>query len=157
MSKAVQTELAEANSVADEALSTMATIKAHGAEASVEAAYASKLAAFYRLQRREAAAYGAYMGANTFLSAAVVAVVLFYGGSLVLGGAMSAGALVSFMLYQQSLSGAFQVGRGGGGVGGRGGEEAAAAAAAAGGGDLCRLASPAHNSPPRPRPPLPPP
>lgn len=49
------------------------------------------------------------MSTNTFLAAAVVAVVLYYGGSLVLEGAMSAGALVSFMLYQQSLSGAFQV------------------------------------------------
>jgi ATP-binding cassette subfamily B (MDR/TAP) protein 9 len=48
------------------------------------------------------------MATNTFLSAAVVAGVLFYGGSLVLSKAMSAGALVSFMLYQQSLSGAFQ-------------------------------------------------
>ncbi len=66
------------------------------------------------LQKREAVAYALYMSTNTFLAAAVVAVVLFYGGSLVLDGAMSAGSLVSFMLYQQSLSGAFQVaGRGG--------------------------------------------
>ena len=35
--------------------------------------------------------------------------VLFYGGNLVLEGHMSAGALVSFMLYQQSLASAFQV------------------------------------------------
>jgi ATP-binding cassette subfamily B (MDR/TAP) protein 9 len=51
------------------------------------------------------------MATNTFLSAAVVAGVLFYGGTLVLHGSMSAGALVSFMLFQQSLSAAFQVGR----------------------------------------------
>jgi ATP-binding cassette subfamily B (MDR/TAP) protein 9 len=50
------------------------------------------------------------MTTNTFLAAAVVAAVLFYGGSLVLKGAMSAGSLVSFMLFQQSLSSAFQVG-----------------------------------------------
>lgn len=50
------------------------------------------------------------MCTNTFLAAAVVAAVLFYGGTLVLRGAMSAGALVSFMLFQQSLSSAFQVG-----------------------------------------------
>lgn len=48
---------------------------------------------------------------NTFLSASVVAAVLFYGGTLVLRGSMSAGSLVSFMLFQQSLSSAFQVGR----------------------------------------------
>ena len=55
----------------------------------------------------EAVAYAAYMTTNTFLSSAVVAAVLFYGGTLVLRGAMSAGALVSFMLFQQSLSAAF--------------------------------------------------
>lgn len=64
-------------------------------------------------------AYALYMTTNTFLAAAVVAAVLYYGGSLVLEGAMSAGALVSFMLYQQSLSGAFQVGRAGRRVGQR--------------------------------------
>ncbi len=37
------------------------------------------------------------------------AIVLLYGGSLVLAHTMSPGALVSFMLYQQSLSSAFQV------------------------------------------------
>ena len=62
------------------------------------------------MQKREAIAYALYMRTSTFRAAAVVAVVLYYGGSLVLAGAMSAGSLVSFMLYQQSLSGAFQVG-----------------------------------------------
>lgn len=41
------------------------------------------------------------------------------GGTLVLAGAMSAGALVSFMLFQQSLSSAFQVKGGNSGMGGR--------------------------------------
>ncbi len=50
------------------------------------------------------------MTCNTFLPNVVNAVVLFYGGTLVLVGSMSAGALVSFMLYQQSLASAFQVG-----------------------------------------------
>lgn len=108
LSKKVQSELAEANSVAEEALGTMSTVKAHAAEGSTQAAYADKLERFYVLQRKEAAAYAAYITTNTFLSAAVVAGVLFYGGTLVLGGEMSAGALVSFMLYQQSLSAAFQ-------------------------------------------------
>ncbi|PRW60050.1 ATP-binding cassette sub-family B member 9 [Chlorella sorokiniana] len=108
LSKKVQTELAEANSVAEEALSSMTTVKAHAAEDSTMAAYAARLLRFYHLQRREAIAYGLYMSTNTFLSAAVVAATLFYGGTLVLAGAMSAGALVSFMLFQQSLSSAFQ-------------------------------------------------
>ena len=108
MSKKVQSKLAEANSVADEALSTMTTVKAHAAEGSTRMAYASKLKEFYSIQLKQAIAYGAYMINNTFLTAAVVAGVLFYGGTLVLDDVMSAGALVSFMLYQQSLSASFQ-------------------------------------------------
>lgn len=61
------------------------------------------------LQLKEALAYGLYMASNTFLPNVVNAVVLFYGGTLVLVGQMSAGALVAFMLYQQSLASAFQV------------------------------------------------
>ena len=48
------------------------------------------------------------MASNTFLPNVVNAVVLFYGGTLVLVGQMSAGALVAFMLYQQSLASAFR-------------------------------------------------
>ena len=46
----VQTELAEANSVAEEALSSMPTVKAHAAEDSAFAAYHSRLRTFYTLQ-----------------------------------------------------------------------------------------------------------
>lgn len=206
LAKQVQTELAQANSVADEALATMTTVRAHAADDSARAAYAVKLAKFYSLQasltahkactcdlpghaicsrtgiraevcdraqvsrgvhvcmciegcaslpvmtqgtpsavleylstlvpafwgvcvhaachtaatagslrpdwhvqRKEAIAYGTYACTNTFLPTAVAAVVLYYGGNLVLQGHMSAGALVSFMLYQQSLTSAFQV------------------------------------------------
>ncbi|KAK9850970.1 hypothetical protein WJX84_004301 [Apatococcus fuscideae] len=56
----------------------------------------------------EALAYALYMTISTFLPNVTTAVVLFYGGNLVLDGSMSAGSLVSFMLYQQSLSSAFQ-------------------------------------------------
>lgn len=65
--------------------------------------------AMLNMQSKEAAAYGVYACTNSFLPTAVAALVLFYGGNLVLQGQMSAGALVSFMLYQQSLASAFQV------------------------------------------------
>ena len=50
LSKAVQTELANANSVAEEALSSMATVKAHAAETSTRHAYQQRLRAFGVLQ-----------------------------------------------------------------------------------------------------------
>ena len=61
------------------------------------------------MQRKEALAYAAYATTNTFLPNLVTATVLFYGGTLVLHNRMSAGALVAFMLYQQSLSSSFQL------------------------------------------------
>ncbi|GIL89047.1 hypothetical protein Vretimale_16209 [Volvox reticuliferus] len=109
LSKRVQAELATANAVADEVLSTMTTVKAHAIQDSAEAAYAAKLKDFYKLQLLEAGAYALYAILNTFLPNVVTAVVLFYGGNLVLAGVMSRGALVSFMLYQQSLTSAFQL------------------------------------------------
>ena len=49
------------------------------------------------------------MVCTTFLPNAVNVVTLYYGGNLVLEHRMSAGSLVSFMLYVASLNGAFQV------------------------------------------------
>ncbi|GIL53327.1 hypothetical protein Vafri_8954 [Volvox africanus] len=109
LSKRVQAELATANAVADEVLSTMTTVKAHAIQDSAEATYAAKLTDFYKLQLLEAGAYSLYAILTTFLPNLVTAVVLFYGGNLVLAGVMSRGALVSFMLYQQSLTSAFQL------------------------------------------------
>lgn len=46
----MQSELAEANAVAEEALSSMATVRSHSAEGSTRAAYQQRLRAFYSLQ-----------------------------------------------------------------------------------------------------------
>ncbi|KAK9831825.1 hypothetical protein WJX74_010840 [Apatococcus lobatus] len=108
LAKKVQTELAEANSVAEEVITSMPTVKAHAAELSASASYAARLAKFFSLQMTESLAYSLYMTISTFLPNVTTAVILFYGGNLVLEGSMSAGSLVSFMLYQQSLSNAFQ-------------------------------------------------
>lgn len=60
------------------------------------------------LQQREGLIYSFYAITSTFLPIAVTSGVLYYGGLLVLEGRLSPGGLVSFMLYQQSLTGAFQ-------------------------------------------------
>ncbi|KAG2446750.1 hypothetical protein HYH02_008311 [Chlamydomonas schloesseri] len=109
LSKRVQAELAAANGVAEEVLSTMTTVKAHAAQDSAEVAYAAKLADFYKLQMKEAGLYTIYAVISTFLPNLTLAAVLFYGGHLVLAGLMAPPALVSFMLYQQSLTSAFQM------------------------------------------------
>lgn len=50
LSKKIQTELAEANSVAEEVLSSMPTVRAHAAEASSRVLYARSLGKFMTLQ-----------------------------------------------------------------------------------------------------------
>ncbi len=45
----MQNELAEANTVAEESLSSMATVRSHAAEDSARAAYQHRLRLFYRL------------------------------------------------------------------------------------------------------------
>lgn len=59
-------------------------VRAHGASNSAYASYAAKLHTFYLLQCRQAAAYSLYAATTTFLPSVVVAVVLYYGGMLVL-------------------------------------------------------------------------
>ena len=49
LAKAVQNELAEANTVAEESLSSMATVRSHAAEDSARAAYQHRLHLFYKL------------------------------------------------------------------------------------------------------------
>jgi hypothetical protein len=61
-------------------------VRAHGATRSADATYAARLHTFYLLQCRQAAAYALYAATTTFLPSAVVAAVLFYGGTLVLSG-----------------------------------------------------------------------
>lgn len=50
LAKAVQKELADANTVAEESLSSMTTVRAHAAEDSARAAYQACLKKFYTLQ-----------------------------------------------------------------------------------------------------------
>jgi ATP-binding cassette subfamily B (MDR/TAP) protein 9 len=107
LAKRVQTSLAEANTVAEEALGAVATVRAHGAAEATAHGYDTKLAAFAKLENRAALAYVGNAAAVTFLPVVSAAGVLFFGGTLVLAGEMSAGALVSYMLYQSSLASSF--------------------------------------------------
>ena len=71
--------------------------------------YKEKLDEYYGLNKQEARAYGAYAVATTLLPNLVIALVLYYGGQLVIVGddGMTSGKLVSFLLLLSSLSDAF--------------------------------------------------
>ena len=107
LSKACQSKLANANAVSDAAISSMATVKYFASEVSEIEQYMTKMQTFYIVNKRSALIYSAYAMCFTALPTLVSALVLFYGGRLVFQDKFTAGALVSFMLYQQSLSASF--------------------------------------------------
>jgi ATP-binding cassette subfamily B (MDR/TAP) protein 9 len=107
LTKDGQKKLAAANSVAEEALGSMSTVKSFAAESSETTDYSLKLQKYYFVNQRMAVAYTVYAVMFTALPNLVTALVLFYGGKLVIEGDLQPGDLVSFMLFQQSLSSAF--------------------------------------------------
>lgn len=108
ISEACSKLIADASSIADEALTTMTTVKAFGSESYVFNDYTKKMLHYLKNQRHETFAYTIYALITTILQNIVTAVVMFYGGHLVFHNKMKTGALISFMFYQQSLAGAFQ-------------------------------------------------
>ena len=59
---------------------------------------------FYFLSVKAAYAYGLYACSSVLLPNLVTALVLFYGGTLVMQGQITGGKVVSFMIYLTSLS-----------------------------------------------------
>ena len=107
LTKTGQNKLAAANCVAEEAIGAMATVKSFAAESSEAKDYSNKLNKYYVVNQKMALAYTIYAVMFTALPNLVTALVLFYGGKLVIEGELQPGDLVSFMLFQQALSNSF--------------------------------------------------
>eukprot|EP00241_Pyramimonas_parkeae_P020214 CAMPEP_0114288964 /NCGR_PEP_ID=MMETSP0059-20121206/7106_1 /TAXON_ID=36894 /ORGANISM="Pyramimonas parkeae, Strain CCMP726" /LENGTH=172 /DNA_ID=CAMNT_0001410175 /DNA_START=1 /DNA_END=515 /DNA_ORIENTATION=+ len=60
LAKQTQSELAEVNSVAEEAISSMSTIKSFAAERTVMSEFDHRIMGYFHLQRTESAAYSVY-------------------------------------------------------------------------------------------------
>ena len=106
MSKRAQKRLAECNKAAEEVLSSMSTVRAHGAEQAEADRHASICGDYYELNRVQASWYGVYACVTTALPALVTAVVLYAGAVLVREAHITSGTLVSFLLYQMSVASA---------------------------------------------------
>jgi len=109
MTKLMQKKLADGNSISEAALGSMATVRALGAENTEMDEFQKSMDQYLSLNVRGAVAYLGYATAVTSLPQLVTAVVLFYGGMLVMSDEdpMTSGQLVSFLLYLSSLSDAF--------------------------------------------------
>ena len=134
MSRRAQRRLAACNALAEEALSAAATVRSFGNANEEGDRHADLCGDYYVLNKAQADAYGAYAALTTALPGLVTVLVLYVGGALVSGEHTSSGVLVSFLLYQSTLSGALS----------SMGDIWSGLTAAAGAADKVRKASAAH-------------
>ena len=95
--------VAETSAWAEEALAGIRTVQAFSAEDQARSRYRVRLADLLGVQLHNVRLYGAFSGLMTFFGFTAFALVLGYGGSLMLEGALSPGKLASFLLYTFSI------------------------------------------------------
>ncbi len=99
ISTGVQDKVAEATAVAEEAFSQIRTVQSFVQEAWEAARYGRRMAEVVQVAIRRAVVRGVFFAVITFATFGGMVVVLWEGGRLVLGGALTAGTLVQFLLY----------------------------------------------------------
>ena len=99
LSKDVQDALARSTEVAEETISGVRTVRAFAAEEREFGRYSSANQDSYDLAARRAFAYGAFQGVAGFAGYAAIGLVVWYGGRMVIDGAMTFGELTAFLLY----------------------------------------------------------
>ncbi|XP_071093538.1 ABC-type oligopeptide transporter ABCB9-like [Haliotis cracherodii] len=103
LAKQVQDSLAKANEIAEEACSSLRTVRSFANERSEVSRYKVSMADTYKLYKKEAIVYAGYLWSNQLFELALTVGVLYYGGHLVIANLISGGNLVSFILYQIEL------------------------------------------------------
>ncbi len=99
ISTGVQDKVAEATAVAEEAFSQIRTVQSFVQEAWEAARYGRRMAEVVQVAIQRAVVRGVFFAVITFATFGGMVVVLWEGGRLVLGGALTAGTLVQFLLY----------------------------------------------------------
>ncbi|HEV7787031.1 MAG TPA: ABC transporter transmembrane domain-containing protein [Thermoanaerobaculia bacterium] len=104
MTTSVQDRVAEASAVAEEAFSQIRTVQSFVQEPAERARYGDRIAASVVTAIQRAKVRGLFFGMLTFSTFAGIVFVLWQGGLLVLAGELTAGALVSFLLYTVTIA-----------------------------------------------------
>ena len=104
MTTGVQDRVAEATGVAEEAFSQIRTVQSFVQEPTERARYGERVAASVRTALQRARVRGVFFGMLTLSTFAGITFVLWQGGLLVLEGKLTAGALVSFLLYTITIA-----------------------------------------------------
>jgi subfamily B ATP-binding cassette protein MsbA len=100
----VQDRLAEATGVAEEAFSQIRTVQSFVQEPAERARFADRIRASVEAAIQRARVRGVFFGMLTLSTFGGVTFVLWQGGLLVLEGQLTAGALVSFLLYTITIA-----------------------------------------------------
>jgi subfamily B ATP-binding cassette protein MsbA len=100
----VQDRLAEATGVAEEAFSQIRTVQSFVQEPIERARFANRVSASVQAALQRARVRGVFFGMLTLSTFGGVTFVLWQGGLLVLEGQLTAGALVSFLLYTITIA-----------------------------------------------------
>jgi ATP-binding cassette, subfamily B, bacterial MsbA len=95
----VQDRVADANAVAEEALSQIRTVQSFVQEHTERARYGARVLEGVTQAIRRARVRGVFVGIITFASFSGMVIVLWQGGRLVLDGRLTPGSLVEFLLY----------------------------------------------------------
>lgn len=98
--------LADANSLAEEAISSVRVVKWFTAEQETARLYAHDIHASYEVAVRRARLRSIFVPSVTLVMFSTLALVLWQGGRLVIAGDLTAGNLVTFLLYTLTVAGA---------------------------------------------------
>ena len=99
LSRSVQDAIAESTSVAEESIGGIRTVRSFGREAREKIRYGESVEHSFELAKHRALLGGLFSGGVSFLAYATIAIILWYGGTLVLDGVMSGGELTAYILY----------------------------------------------------------
>jgi subfamily B ATP-binding cassette protein MsbA len=104
MTTGVQDRVAEATAVAEEAFSQIRTVQSFVQEPAERRRYGERIDASVSTALERARVRGVFFGVLTFATFAGIVLVLWQGGLLVLEGKLTAGSLVSFLLYTITIA-----------------------------------------------------
>lgn len=99
LSRKVQDALALSTSIAEEALSGVRTVRAFAREEAEGERYAEAVETSYQLAARRALAMGIFQSVLGFAGFSTIALVVWWGGSLVIEDRMTVGDLTAFLIY----------------------------------------------------------
>ncbi len=106
MTTGVQDKVADATAVAEEAISQIRTVQSFTQEPMERRRYGDRILESVRAALVRARVRGMFFGVLTFTTFGGIVFVLWQGGVLVLEGTLTAGALVSFLLYTITIAAA---------------------------------------------------